>query len=187
MSLRDHRMPVHSLCSRRGGKHSFVPVSTGYGEHEEKVCEYCGTPFYGNEIPEKSRALTVVGEIQRDPNKSCSICLGPLLQAGKEVVTLKVANLSDFCPHVFHKECITRWFKVTRNCPECRQSVQGLVPVPLQMAQPAPLGGDVNDSAHPPAPAEEVVAPSPAASPSSEGGVVPIEVVDLTLSDSDSE
>jgi hypothetical protein len=43
--------------------------------------------------------------------KECSICYDPII--AKEGVSLN-------CNHAFHKECMSEWSKINKNCPYCR-------------------------------------------------------------------
>ena len=61
-----------------------------------------------------------------DKTDECSICLAPLyifVRGSDEIIQ----NLNDIafinnCKHLFHKECIQRWFNGGRSsCPNCRQ------------------------------------------------------------------
>jgi|TARA_Y100000389_G_scaffold105527_1_gene102465 hypothetical protein len=50
-------------------------------------------------------------------DSECSICL--------EDVTNKYPVLS--CGHIFHYECINEWKKISKNCPNCRNSLSSLI------------------------------------------------------------
>ena len=45
--------------------------------------------------------------------KSCSICLSEYEDEDKIVINLK-------CKHIFHKECLKSWGKMSNKCPICR-------------------------------------------------------------------
>ena len=52
----------------------------------------------------------------------CSTCVEPLMANGDNSTTL--------CGHVFHTDCINRWFqKGQSNCPQCRNAttINGLI------------------------------------------------------------
>ncbi|XP_004153928.3 RING-H2 finger protein ATL67 [Cucumis sativus] len=48
--------------------------------------------------------------------QECAICLCEI-EEGEKCRKMKT------CGHVFHKDCIDRWFKVNGHCPICRTSV----------------------------------------------------------------
>ncbi|KAE8653244.1 hypothetical protein Csa_019886, partial [Cucumis sativus] len=48
--------------------------------------------------------------------QDCAICLCEI-EEGEKCRKMKT------CGHVFHKDCIGRWFKVDGHCPICRTSV----------------------------------------------------------------
>lgn len=58
----------------------------------------------------------------------CSVCLSSLEEG-------EMARTLPNCKHVFHAECIDKWFSTHSNCPICRAeaepSVQVLVPEPV--------------------------------------------------------
>jgi hypothetical protein len=43
----------------------------------------------------------------------CSICLNEIKEEDKKKLN---------CPHVFHEECIDKWFQRSHKCPLCRKS-----------------------------------------------------------------
>jgi|TARA_B110000495_G_C22975990_1_gene573254 hypothetical protein len=43
----------------------------------------------------------------------CSICFDGIKEEDRK-------NLN--CVHVFHEECINKWFKISHQCPLCRKS-----------------------------------------------------------------
>ena len=47
---------------------------------------------------------------------TCPICLGDY-ENGEEIVYLRR------CPHDFHRECVTAWFRRIPMCPVCRNNV----------------------------------------------------------------
>ena len=53
--------------------------------------------------------------LSEEENDICSICLEKYFDEEnlKKVVSLK-------CNHLFHKECIDKWFKINKNCPMCK-------------------------------------------------------------------
>ena len=46
----------------------------------------------------------------------CSICQEVIYPVEK----IKVLE----CKHIFHKDCIETWFKITKTCPLCRESIE---------------------------------------------------------------
>tara|TARA_X000000950_G_scaffold248337_1_gene307308 strand:+ start:197 stop:436 length:240 start_codon:yes stop_codon:yes gene_type:complete len=47
----------------------------------------------------------------------CPICLDSIIDVDKSVLK---------CNHMFHKECIDKWFKKSHRCPLCRDSLFNL-------------------------------------------------------------
>ena len=47
---------------------------------------------------------------------NCSVCFEDIDFSNEEVSVLK-------CGHLFHQECLRRWFDTSRTCPECRSRV----------------------------------------------------------------
>ena len=45
----------------------------------------------------------------------CSICLDEYTDDDK------IIKLT--CNHIYHKGCIKEWFKVNKNCPNCRKNI----------------------------------------------------------------
>jgi hypothetical protein len=43
----------------------------------------------------------------------CSICFEEIKENEKKIIK---------CNHIFHKECIDKWFKRSHQCPLCRNS-----------------------------------------------------------------
>lgn len=47
----------------------------------------------------------------------CPICLDGIIEVDLSVIK---------CNHMFHKECIDKWFKKSHRCPLCRDSLFNL-------------------------------------------------------------
>ena len=63
-------------------------------------------------------------------NIECSTCMEPLMANGDNSTTL--------CGHVFHTDCINRWFQKGKlNCPQCRNAttVHGLIKTHFSQAE----------------------------------------------------
>ena len=43
----------------------------------------------------------------------CPICLGDIEQKDKVITN---------CNHIYHKQCLEKWYKVSHRCPLCRES-----------------------------------------------------------------
>ncbi|TYJ98123.1 RING-H2 finger protein ATL64-like [Cucumis melo var. makuwa] len=54
--------------------------------------------------------------VDGDDEQECAICLCEI-EEGEKCRKMKM------CGHVFHKDCIDRWFTVELHCPLCRTSV----------------------------------------------------------------
>jgi hypothetical protein len=46
----------------------------------------------------------------------CPICLEPF-RPNQEVVEL------DICRHIYHRVCLSNWFRISSACPMCRRQV----------------------------------------------------------------
>ncbi|KAA0050142.1 hypothetical protein IC582_003916 [Cucumis melo] len=56
------------------------------------------------------------GGDHEDDEQECAICLCEM-EEGEKCRKMKT------CGHVFHKDCIDRWFTVELHCPLCRTSI----------------------------------------------------------------
>ena len=45
--------------------------------------------------------------------KECSICFDDINENDKKILN---------CNHVYHEECIEKWFSINHQCPLCRKS-----------------------------------------------------------------
>ncbi|XP_004510073.1 uncharacterized protein [Cicer arietinum] len=50
-----------------------------------------------------------------ESNSMCCICLGDLSNGSK--------IMAQPCSHVFHGDCINKWFNVSKTCPLCRRAI----------------------------------------------------------------
>ena len=58
----------------------------------------------------------VVSRAECSDGTECSICLCEFQYHEKDVISLK-------CGHVFHKECVSKWFEAHHTCPTCRMDI----------------------------------------------------------------
>ena len=54
----------------------------------------------------------IIQDLEDNLIKECSICLNEMKIDDKLLILP--------CKHYYHKECITKWFKKSKTCPECR-------------------------------------------------------------------
>jgi len=47
-------------------------------------------------------------------NNNCPICLN------EEIIKDKTELIVTSCRHLFHKECLNKWFETNKSCPICR-------------------------------------------------------------------
>ncbi|KAK4720414.1 hypothetical protein R3W88_010647 [Solanum pinnatisectum] len=66
-------------------------------------------------VPASESAIELLEPMEadeRNSNDECSVCLDEL---GEEIDVLRMP-----CSHMFHAECITKWFENSHYCPLCR-------------------------------------------------------------------
>ena len=60
-----------------------------------------------------SKVMKVFDYDSCDNDESCSICL-EIFRDGMKIAKLR-------CNHLFHTDCINRWFEVNFTCPLCKR------------------------------------------------------------------
>ena len=58
----------------------------------------------------------VVSRTECSEGNECAICLCEFRYHEKGVISLK-------CGHVFHKDCVAKWFEAHHTCPICRTDI----------------------------------------------------------------
>ena len=61
------------------------------------------------------RDLLLPINIEDINENKCSICL--------EEYTREYDIIELNCEHQYHKKCIKEWFKINKNCPQCRKNI----------------------------------------------------------------
>ena len=56
---------------------------------------------------------------QRKNPDNCAVCQDQLKKEQE-------ARTINHCSHMFHRECIDRWFETNVQCPCCRYDIRGL-------------------------------------------------------------
>ncbi|XP_011659772.1 RING-H2 finger protein ATL39 [Cucumis sativus] len=82
------------------------------------LCRKRSAKSDGEELPENldiEAPIFHYNGVEGD-EQECAICLCEI-EEGEKCRKMKT------CGHVFHKDCIDRWFKVDGHCPICRTSV----------------------------------------------------------------
>jgi len=83
--------------------------------------------FVDNELIEKFKLLKNKNENESESNKLiprdnqseyCSICFDDF--ESKTDFTIENNSQCNKCLHIFHKNCITKWFNHNKSCPYCR-------------------------------------------------------------------
>ncbi|KAK2646830.1 hypothetical protein Ddye_022025 [Dipteronia dyeriana] len=94
------------LCSTPNTGHKVEPVLVQFGI--VKVTSLKKSSLFTHVIEE--------GSLTRE---QCVICLEELSSSEREIVGLP-------CSHVYHRNCITKWLKTTRQCPICRLAIRAV-------------------------------------------------------------
>ena len=72
-------------------------------------------------IKQYEETINTLKVTENNIGTTCSICLDVLDEDSLET-SVKLIN----CNHIFHKECIEKWYKNSENvnCPVCRDSIE---------------------------------------------------------------
>ncbi len=82
-------------------------------EHLKTIQDSHGSSFWClsiNQIIDKIRSVK--------DDYVCSICCESMVGTAKDDM-----SKLDECKHVYHTSCINKWFKVKRECPQCRKAI----------------------------------------------------------------
>ncbi|KAM7272034.1 hypothetical protein ACFE04_031248 [Oxalis oulophora] len=90
----------------------FLNIDLFYGGGEGDYSETCGLVLIPS-LRELKRVRTE--EFKSDKNKECAICLEELSSLRDRSTCRKMT-----CSHVFHGDCVGRWFWENPSCPLCR-------------------------------------------------------------------
>lgn len=68
---------------------------------------------------EQIRTNTTLKTLDEDISDNCAVCQDQLKKEQE-------ARTINHCSHMFHRECIDRWFETNVQCPCCRYDIRGL-------------------------------------------------------------
>ena len=68
---------------------------------------------------EQIRTNTTLKILDEDISDNCAVCQDQLKKEQE-------ARTINHCSHMFHRECIDRWFETNVQCPCCRYDIRGL-------------------------------------------------------------
>jgi len=74
-------------------------------------------------LEKNTTVVTLTDEdLQADPAPSCPVCMEDYTKNGEPVVK------TNFCGHMFHKQCLKNWLQTGRTCPICRHDLGAIRP-----------------------------------------------------------
>ena len=105
-------------------------------EMEAEACAPEATPFRLPKAGLARRSIVAAPESDEHASSSeCAVCMGELLPATctggtadpNPPLILLPCSKSSVTPHIFHSECLERWFLRKATCPTCRTDVRPLL------------------------------------------------------------